>query len=114
MKYVLILLLFTSTASHATGWSQFATPTQVDVVLSSGFMIHGNFGNAGGCSIADRIYVLATHPQYNEIYSAVLTAFTSEKQIRIYINTCDAVLWYSPLSTTYNIMDPNSVLNIRN
>lgn len=113
MKYVLASLLLMHGAAYAQGWSQFAVPTQVDIERGNGLMVYGSFGNAGNCTVADRFYVPTGHPQYREIYSAVLAAFTGEKQVQVYIGSCDAVTWYSVAATTYNVLGPGGALNLR-
>ena len=114
MKYVLIVLaLFVCSTSHAAGWSQFAVPTQVDIERGNGLMVYGSFGNAGGCTVSDQVYVQFSHPQYKEVYSAVLAAFTSGKQVQFYVHSCDSVIWYSAATTTYNIMEPGGSLNVK-
>lgn len=113
MKYVLVSLLLVSSAAYSQGWSQFAVPTRVDIERGNGLMVYGSFGNVGNCTVADRFYVLASHPQYEEIYSAVLTAFTSQKQVQVHIASCDSVTWYSVAATTYNILGAGGALNMK-
>ena len=114
MKYLGVLLVAFSSAVYGGGWSNAAIPTQIDIERGGGFMVYGSFGNAGGCTVADRIYVLKGHPQYKEIYSAVLAAFTSGKKVQIYVHSCGPVSWYSVSTTTYNFMDSASALMLSN
>ena len=111
-KLLLVLLVSTSAPAVAEGWSQWAVPTRIDIERAGGFMIYGDFGNAGACSDAGRIYVKAEHPQYKQIYATALAAFTGKYRISAYIQACDPVAWYSIPSYTYNVVDPAAVLNI--
>ena len=114
MKYIAILLMFFSSLCYAGGWSESVTPTRIDIERSGGFMVYGGFGNAGGCSVTNMVYVQIGHPQYKEIYAAILAAFTAGKKVQMYIHSCGPVGWYSISATTYNIMGPSSALNITN
>lgn len=101
-----------SAPAWSNGWSQWAVPTRIDVVYGAGFMIFGDFGNAGGCSDAGHLFVRSDHPQYKQIYAAALAAFAGKYRISAYIQVCDAMNWYSAPSYTYNIVDPGTALNI--
>jgi len=114
MKYAMVILaLFVCCTSYAAGWTQFAVPTQVDIERGNGLMIYSSFGDPGDCVVDDRVYVRSTHPQYKEIYSAVLTAFSAGKQLQFYIHSCDTVIWYSAAPTNYNIMGTGGALNMK-
>ena len=54
MRYLLALSIFFSSLSYAGGFSQIGVPTRVDMVGTLGFMVFGNFGNPGECTIAVR------------------------------------------------------------
>lgn len=112
-KTALLIFLFVSTNVFAGSWTDWAIPTQVDIERGNGFMVYGTFGNAGGCTVAEKFYVKSDHPQYKEIYSAVLAAFTTKKSVRAYISSCEAVTWYSAPSTTYNILSSAGTLNLK-
>jgi hypothetical protein len=115
MKIILLFILaMTSISAAAGGVSTAATPTGIDIDRSGGFMVYGDFGNVGGCTTTNQIYVQSTHPQYNQIYSTVLAAFMSGKKIFAYIQACTPVGWYSVDSVTYNTLTPNSMLYLRN
>ncbi len=114
MKHALaILALFVCSTSYAAGWTQFAVPTQVDIERGNGVMVYGSFGNPGTCSVADQVYVQSTHPQYQEVYAAILAAFSSGKQLQFYIHSCESVIWYSAATTKYNTMEPGGALNMK-
>jgi len=76
------------------------------------FLIYGQFGNAGQCSIADKVYVRINHPQYKELYSTVLAAYMAGKRIQPYINDCITVGWYVRPNTTFNTLTSSGSLNI--
>lgn len=114
MKYLIgFILASLSLTSLAGGRVTWAVPTQIDIERGNGFMVYGNFGNPGECSMADRFYVKKEHPQYDKIYSAVLSAHASGKEIMAYIHTCEPVLWYSVDSVTYNTLGAAGDFKIR-
>ncbi|KJY78519.1 hypothetical protein [Vibrio nigripulchritudo] len=113
-RFIALSAALLSTSVYAGGWTSFATPTRVDIERGNGFMVYGNFGNPGNCTIQNRFYVQKTHPQYKEVYSMVLAAFTSGKRVQVYIHSCNPVGWYSVSSTTYNTMTPSGAINISN
>ncbi|MEY8213230.1 MAG: hypothetical protein RPR97_01965, partial [Colwellia sp.] len=88
-------------------------PTQIDIERGNGFMIYGEFGNPGGCTISDRVYVKSDHPQYKEIYSMVLAAYMAGKRVQPYVNDCLTAGWYVVPSTTFNTLTASGSLNIR-
>lgn len=92
------------------GWTQWAIPTQVDVVVTAsydgpnamkGIMIYGAFGNPGICSMGNRIYISQSHPLFSQIYAAVLAANISGKKIRGYVSSCTPNPWYATSDTTF-------------
>ena len=103
-----------SGVSQAGGWTYWATPTQVDVVVTKsldanapnvtkGIMIYGSFGNPGNCSVTDRFFVPASHELFAQIYAAVLAANISGKKIRGYVGNCVANPWYAGSETTFGL-----------
>ena len=107
----IVSALVISTQVSAAGFSNFATPTRIDIERDNGFMIYGDFGNAGECTNSNQIYVQSSHPQYDKIYAAALAAFTSGAKVQAYIHSCTTIRWYST-SRTQNTMQPHSTLNI--
>lgn len=104
MKAVVFGLCMLSCAMvYAGGLSEAAVPTKVDIV-SDGFMITGVFGNAGGCSSSNKLFIKIDHPQYKTLYATALTAFVSKQKIVGYVHSCEPVNWYSAPSYTYNIV----------
>ncbi len=76
-------------------------------------MIFGAFGNPSSCSVSDRLYVKATHPQYDKIYAMALMAYASGKKVFAYSHSCEPVGWYAVAETTFNIVQPYAAFNIR-
>jgi len=101
-----------STNCIAATWSNFAVPTRVDIVRNDGFMIYGDFGNAGECDVANQIFVRIDHPQYDAIYSTALAAIMSKSEIQAFIHACELVQWFS-VTKTQNTLYPYSGFNIR-
>ena len=112
MKYVIVSLLLVSSTVCASGYSDYAVPWQIEVEAGNGFMVTGNFGNAGNCANDDAFYVRASHPQYEQLYSAALVALREKKRLRVYIHGCDDLAWVAAPSGTYNIVGPGGSLII--
>jgi len=112
MKYLITLLTFISLSSLAGAWSTPAVPTRIDLERGNGFLIYGKFGNAGGCTIPDKIYVKINHPQYKELYATVLAAYMGGKRVQPYINDCITASWYVHPTTTFNTLTAIGSLNI--
>ncbi|BFM10154.1 hypothetical protein R50072_03070 [Simiduia litorea] len=102
----LISLALLSFAAVAGGRTNAAIPSKIDLVQAgtAGFMIFGDFGNVGSCTVSDQVFVKASHPQYSQIYSTVLAAFMSGKKVSGYAHLCEPVAWYSTPSITYNVL----------
>ncbi len=101
-----------SSTAFAGGWSSIATPTRFDIERGGGFMVYGNFGNPGACIVKNKFYVEIEHPQYKELYTAEMTAFTQNKKVQVYVHTCAPVEWYADESTTWNIVGHKSTLHL--
>lgn len=95
-------------------WATAAVPTRIDIERGNGFLIYGKFGNAGNCSIANKVYVKINHPQYKELYATVLAAYMAGKRVQPYVNGCITVSWYVHPSTTFNTLTSGGALNIMN
>jgi hypothetical protein len=115
-KYLILALCFTSMSSFAGNFTSAAIPKKIDIIQAgtAGFMLYGEFGNVLGCTVADLVYVKATHPQYNQIYSTALAAMMAGKKIYLYATACEPVGWYSVPSTTYNVLNESGSLSISN
>ena len=111
---IFLLLITIAPHSMAGGFSEGAIPTRIDIDRERGLMVYGNFGNPAGCTISDRVYINYTHPQYQQIYSAVLAAYASGKRIQVYAHTCKPVGWYSVDSVTYNHVESYGTVSLFN
>lgn len=103
MKKIIIILtlLFISEAVlSAHGSTSYAVPTKLEVVRGQGFMVFGDFGNPGECSTSNTIWVPIEHPQYDQLYSTALTAFTANKKIQAYIHSCVNMGWHGGTQNT--------------
>ena len=103
-----------SSTAFAGEWSSYATPTKINIVRGEGIMVWGYFGNPGSCVTSNTFFVESNHPQYKEIYSAILMVFKDNKKVQTYIHSCAPVEWLTTSSTTWNIMSSNSALNLSN
>ncbi len=83
----------------------------VSIVLDRGFRIDGQFGNPNSCEKSDIIFVSKEHPQYDQLYSAALAAFTSGNRISLEIRKCGNVGWIS--DKTINFLDASSPGELR-
>lgn len=106
------LCLLPSMAAYAGGQSAAAIPTRIEVVRSEGFMLSGEFGNAGGCSVGNYLFVKSDHPQYKQIYATALSAHLAKQKVTAYVHSCESVVWFSAAPTTYNIVHSYSSLAI--
>ena len=106
------IALFVSSGAWAGGYSSTAVPTRIDVVRNDGFMVYGAFANIGGCSNSDQFFVKIDHPQYKQLYAMALTAYLSKQKIIAYIDSCQALGWYSVPTVTFNILSSGSALHI--
>lgn len=90
----------------AGGWSNPAVPTKIEIVPGNpgGFVVFGAVGNPGTCTVADRIFVETTHPQYHALYSTALAAATAGKKLQVYAHDCKPIGWYAVLTTTFNTL----------
>lgn len=107
-----MLLQFLAKATLAAAFSSFAVPTLIEVERGGGFTVYGNFGNPGGRTNANMLYIRNDHPQYKEVYAAALAAFAGKYRIRAYVSTCQPVSWYTNSPDTLNIVDANSVVSV--
>jgi hypothetical protein len=89
----LILALITSTASAADMWSALGKVTAVMPYDDGSIHVWADMSRAdpAGCG-GDRYIVPAANSNVKETYAALLTAFTSGKQVRFYVwgATCAA------------------------
>ena len=110
--FSILLLQLTCMSASAAGYSNAAIPTQIDVERGEGFAIYGDFGNPGGCTNVNVLFVRSNSPHYKEMYAAALSAFTGRFRLQAYVVNCQTITWYTVAPNTLNIVDANSVLNI--
>ena len=101
---VLIGLLLASFTSYAGARTNWAVPTQINIVRGEGVMVYGDFGNPNNCTKADLFFIKSDHPSFDRIYSTLMTAYLAKKEVKAYIHECQPVLWYSVVETTYNTL----------
>lgn len=90
MKRVAIIALMSllSTSNvQVSAYTPWAVPTMFEVV-SGGIAIYGAYGNENGCSSSDTILYPNTYVDYDVVVSMVITAITSEREMRFYSNDC--------------------------
>ncbi|MDT3334953.1 hypothetical protein Q4Q49_06535 [Shewanella sp. SP1S1-7] len=115
-RWVLLLfvVMFFSSSVYAGGFTSAATPIRVDIVQGQGVLVYGAFGNPAACTVTDKIFILKSHPQYEQIYAAILTAFASGKKVQAYIHGCKPVAWYTVETVTYSHIESYGSLNLMN
>jgi len=64
-------------------------------------MVFGAFGNPMSCGAGDQFLIAYSHPNFKELYAAILAAQGSGKQVSAYVQQCDPVLWYTGPTTTF-------------
>lgn len=115
MKFLFLIFgLFCLGIANAGGFSLAAVPSKVDIIPGGGFVVFGAFGNAGGCTQSNHLYVKGDHPQYKQMYAAALAAFVSGNKIYGYVHTCEPIGWYSVPETTYNVVTANGSFAVSN
>jgi len=101
-----------SVQGYCGGYSNWAKPTDLNIIGASGFRVNGVFGKLTECVLNDQVFIKSDHPQYKEIYSMVLAAYSSNKEVRFYLSECVVVNWISADSiSTFSIN--NSQIDIR-
>ena len=113
LSVISLFFVFASTA-NAGGWTEWAVPSQVDMIRNEGFVMFGDFGNPADCTFSGRVFVPSSHPEYEKLYSMALTAFTAGKQIRLYSHGCQPIGWYTTTDKTFVALQSNGAMNIRN
>ncbi|EDP60241.1 hypothetical protein AND4_02493 [Vibrio sp. AND4] len=112
MKLAILSMLFFSIPAISGSFSSSAVPTRIDIERGNGFMLYGSFGNPMNCTKGNQFFIKKTHPQYSEIYSTVLAAFTAKKKLVLYAHSCTPVGWYSRPEVTYNTVTPSGTVYI--
>ena len=79
-KFTLLSSLFLSMPILSGAFSNAAVPTRIDIERGNRLKVYGNFGNPMNCTNEGRFFIQKTHPQYSEIYSTILAAFTANKR----------------------------------
>lgn len=101
-----------SSSAVAGGTSALGVPTKIEIVRSEGFLIVGEFGNPGGCTFGNQLFVKSDHPQYKQIYAAAMSAYLSKAKVSAYVHGCEPVVWYSAAPNTFNVVYSYSSLAI--
>jgi hypothetical protein len=111
MKHVLYisLLLFASVA-NAGGWTATVRVSNIEVIRDAGFQIGGEFGNPSFCSRPNFVFVSINHPQYAELLSTAMAAFTNGKRLKIYSHQCTDYGWHSG---TFNELTVDGAMFLR-
>lgn len=105
-----LLMAVAAPVSGAPGWTAVATPTDIELVRGQGVLIAGAFGNPGTpCTDADKIWIAATHPQYQALLSTALSAMAGGMKIHAYVHGCAAIGWHGG---TYNELTADGALYI--
>ncbi|MDM3869729.1 hypothetical protein QSV34_00035 [Porticoccus sp. W117] len=95
-----VLLTLVSFAVLAGGWTHYSasdskgTIENIEVIRAQGFMIFGDLGDPADCGRDGYLWVAFDHPQYEQLYSMALTAFTAGKKIQAYAHSCTDVGWH--------------------
>ena len=114
MKIRLLIFGIVLFPIHAisSGWTNWATPTRIDVERGGGIMVYGDYGNPNKCKTENKFYVVKDHPQYDQIYSAVLAAFASGSRVQAHIRDCKSYGWYTH-TDDFNELNASGSLNIQ-
>ncbi|TRY33421.1 hypothetical protein [Aliiglaciecola sp. M165] len=110
MRILATLLFVFSSAAMAGGWTNTVPVEHVEIIRGQGFEIKGAFGNPSNCSGSDSIFVSTNHPQYDQLLSVALTAFTADKKLKIYSHKCIDYGWHGG---TYNELTADGAMYIK-
>lgn len=101
LSLLILSLLLPTTGTKASGWSAPGYVERIEVVKAKGLVVIGDFDNVNGCTAATGFWVKFDHPQYDQIYSLMLTAVTAQLQVQPYFTTCEAIGWHAG---TWNVV----------
>ena len=90
---VILCSIFASPLAFAGGYTNWATPTSVQLV-DGGLLIAGAFGDPNACGKSDYVFVPGTNNDYKESVSLAFSALTAGRQMRIYITACTTVSFH--------------------
>lgn len=108
MKFY-ILLFMSLVFSQGTRANTEFTPTTIKRVVVHDFgksilvITKGNVSSSEGCTNNTTVSLLKTHPLFNEMYSAILSAFHAETIIGGWVNGCDPV-FKTPILTRLDLI----------
>jgi hypothetical protein len=107
-----ILLLALGTIAFAGGVTGWAVPYNCEVIRGDGLLVWAAFpANPCNAEIPGCIFIPKDHPQYKEIYAAVLTAIAVGLEIYAYCHEAGIIPWKS--LSTINYVEPYSALSLR-
>ncbi|ACA85758.1 hypothetical protein Swoo_1470 [Shewanella woodyi ATCC 51908] len=95
LRVTLLSLLFSSTFANAGAYSNWAVPTNVELV-GGGVLIHGQFGDPNNCGKANFIYVSHSDIRFDSVFSMALAALMGQKELRLYSSSCVGVGFHWP------------------
>lgn len=77
-------------------YSLSAVVTSIEIMRDEGVLIRGSFGNPHNPAWQEgnTIFVSATHPGYDQIYSAAITSMTTKVKVKGYSHQCRNLGWY--------------------
>ena len=107
------VIWFAATLANAGGWSNWATPTQIDLERGNGILVYGAFGNPADCMVENQIYISSAHSDYEKIFGLLLTAQAAQKEVRFYAHKCERVGWYSATADAFNMVTPDGAVTFR-
>ncbi len=86
-------ILFSATVA-AEGWTSTSRVSSVEIIRDQGFEVKGAFGNPSACQRGDTIFVSINHPQYAELFSTAMAAFSNGKRLKMYSHQCVSYGWH--------------------
>lgn len=93
-KTILFLLFILSPVVFSGGWTNEATINELEIIRGQGFQMTGTFGNPSQCQHGNSVFVSINHPQYNHILAFAMSAYLSQKKVKIYSHKCIAYGWH--------------------
>lgn len=91
IKYLIMLFSLSTTSSVlASGYSNWAIPTQVELV-QGGVLIAGQFGDPHSCGMPNYIFISQTDVKFNHALTLATSALMAGKEMRFYVSACTSV-----------------------
>ena len=92
VKYLIAgAVLLLSGSAVGAGYTNITSIESLTVVRDEGVMLEGDFGNPGGCTYGNSLFISINHSQYSLILEVVMRAYFQGNPIFAYVLRCSDV-----------------------